>query len=194
MGSCWGHSGAILGCNRPHLGRRRRRRRRLYRTFNNPPHIRQSTVHSTIYRTFNNLPHIPQSTAHSTIYRTFHKLRYIQQSTVHSTIYRTFNKLQHIPPNKNPAEYTLHASRLMPARLMPAIDFRQLENLRSWIHRKLKILDLASTENRKFTYSIPIPSPKIFLSGAGFAGICHNRSTPDNRNMRLCRLMLSSCD
>ena len=39
----------------------------------------------------------------------------------------------------------------------------------------------------------PSPSPShprnyfspIRSSGAGFAGICHNRSTPDNRNMRL---------
>ena len=43
----------------------------------------------------------------------------------------------------------------------------------------------------KITYSIPIASPKIFLSGAGFAGICHNRSTPDNLNMRLWRLMFT---
>ena len=46
----------------------------------------------------------------------------------------------------------------------------------------------------------PIPSPShprndfspIRSSGAGFAGICHNRSTPDNRNMRLWRLLIRS--
>ena len=72
-------------------------------------------------------------------------------------------------------------------------------------------MDVASIENRKFTDSIPIPisinHPSIihqlsfdhpsmdiygYLSGAGFAGICHNRSTPDNPNMRLWRLMFFS--
>ena len=96
-----------------------------YRTCNRLPHIQQATAHSASKRTFNKLPHIQQATIHPTSYYTFNKLLHIQQATAHSTSYYTFNKLPHIrqatapPPKKHPAEFSLHASRLM-----PAIDFR----------------------------------------------------------------------
>ena len=47
------------------------------------------------------------------------------------------------------------------SNLLPPIENlkfdRQIENLRSWIHRKLNISDLPSTEHQKSAYSIPIP-------------------------------------